>query len=206
MVPEDQIPSWASVITFQRLAPIILSFGGLTYGILTGRSLPTSAFYGIIGAVLGMLVAMLLAPRQAPQEKSQASDLSVQEFSDLADETKENAATVLFTRLRSALDEGATGLLIAGSLLAGAQRLVSLINTTGIGITLSSMIVSGGGDSLLLVSLIVAAICMVLGMGIPTTAAYVLVAATLAPALVSAGLKPISAHMFVFYYATLSVI
>src|SRR5690625_2653277 len=208
MVPEDQIPSWASVITFQRLAPIILSFGGLTYGILTGRSLPTSAFYGIIGAVLGMLVAMLLAPRQAPQEKNQdsASDLSFQEFSDLTDETKENTATVLFTRLRSALDEGATGLIIVGVLLAGAQILVSLINTTGIGITLSSMIVSGGGDSLLLVGLIVAAICMVLGMGIPTTAAYVLVAATLAPALVSAGLKPISAHMFVFYYATLSVI
>src|SRR5699024_1147028 len=42
--------------------------------------------------------------------------------------------------------------------------------------------------------------------GIPTTAAYVLVAATLAPALVEAGVAPITAHMFVFYYATLSVI
>src|SRR5690625_1880467 len=151
---------------------------------------------------------MLLAPRQSPQEKTQdsTSDLSFPDLTNLQTSNKENAALVLFTRLRTALDEGATVLIIVGVLLAGAQILVSLINTTGIGITLSSMIVSGGGDSLLLVSLIVAAICMVLGMGIPTTAAYVLVAATLAPALVSAGLKPISAHMFVFYYATLSVI
>src|SRR5699024_5344624 len=134
MVPEDQIPSWASVITFQRLAPIILSFGGLTYGVLIGRSLPTSAFYCIIGAGVEMLIAMRVARRQEPQEQSQDNDLSIQECSDLADETKENAATVLFTRLRSALDEGATGLIIVGVLLAGAQILVSLINTTGIGI------------------------------------------------------------------------
>ncbi len=43
-------------------------------------------------------------------------------------------------------------------------------------------------------------------MGIPTTAAYVLVASVLAPALTKAGLPAIAAHMFVFYFATISVI
>ena len=47
---------------------------------------------------------------------------------------------------------------------------------------------------------------MIMGMGIPTTAAYVLVAAVLAPALIKMGIAPIVAHLFVFYYATLSVI
>ena len=47
---------------------------------------------------------------------------------------------------------------------------------------------------------------MIMGMGIPTTAAYVLVAAVLAPALMKVGVAPIVAHLFVFYYATLSVI
>lgn len=205
MVPKEQIPSWASVITIQRLAPIVLSFGGLAYGVLIGRSLPTSAFYGIIGAIAGMLIALLFAPKRSIQIVSQENEI-FQESLDLSETVKASAGALFLARLRSALDEGATGLIIVGVLLAGAQILVSLINTTGIGITLSSMIVSGGGDSLFLVALIVAAICMVLGMGIPTTAAYVLVAATLAPALVSAGLEPISAHMFVFYYATLSVI
>jgi TRAP-type uncharacterized transport system fused permease subunit len=58
----------------------------------------------------------------------------------------------------------------------------------------------------LMIGLVVALVCMVMGMGIPTTAAYVLVAATLAPALVKIGVSPLAAHMFVFYYATLSVI
>ena len=47
---------------------------------------------------------------------------------------------------------------------------------------------------------------MIMGMGIPTTAAYVLVAAVLAPAMIKVGIVPLVSHMFVFYYATLSVI
>ena len=53
---------------------------------------------------------------------------------------------------------------------------------------------------------VAAAVCLVIGMGMPTTAAYVLVAAVLAPALTKVGIEPIVAHMFVFYYATISVI
>jgi TRAP-type uncharacterized transport system fused permease subunit len=45
-----------------------------------------------------------------------------------------------------------------------------------------------------------------MGMGLPTTAAYVLVAAVLAPAMTAVGVDPLAAHMFVFYYATISVI
>lgn len=193
-VPEDQIPRWSSILTVDRLAPIILSLGGLTIGILRGNSLPTAAFYGIVGAIAGMVVAGL-APRaqgagDAAGDKTAPSSL----------------LKTLPAQIRAALDEGATGLIIVGILLAGAQVLVSMINMTGVGVTLSSMIVGDGGASLLWIGLIVAIVCMILGMGIPTTAAYVLVAATLAPALVDAGVSAITAHMFVFYYATLSVI
>ena len=45
-----------------------------------------------------------------------------------------------------------------------------------------------------------------MGMGLPTTAAYVLVAAVLAPALTAVGVDPLAAHLFVFYFATISVI
>lgn len=81
-----------------------------------------------------------------------------------------------------------------------------MINLTGIGVTLSSLIVDLAGNSLFMVALIVAAVCLVMGMGIPTTAAYVLVAAVLAPALTGAGVEPLAAHMFVFCLATISVI
>jgi TRAP transporter 4TM/12TM fusion protein len=194
-VPDDQIPPWKAILRVDRLASIVLSIGGLVIGILRGVSLQTAAFYGIVGAVAGMFVAALVlqwqASRQTPRPDITQSP---------------GIFTPIARQFRTALDEGATGLIIVGILLAGAQILVSMINLTGVGVTLSSMIVGEGDAPVLIIGLVVALVCMVMGMGIPTTAAYVLVAATLAPALVKIGVSPIAAHMFVFYYATLSVI
>ena len=194
-VPDDQIPPWRAILRVDRLASIILSIGGLTIGILRGVSLQTAAFYGIAGAVLGMFVAAI-ALRLRPPTTSP----------DKAEGHRESMLAPIVRQFRSALDEGATGLIVVGILLAGAQILVSMINLTGVGVTLSSMIVGEGNAPVLMIGLVVALVCMVMGMGIPTTAAYVLVAATLAPALIKIGVDPLAAHMFVFYYATLSVI
>ncbi|HEY9094465.1 MAG TPA: TRAP transporter fused permease subunit [Hydrogenophaga sp.] len=183
-VPEDQIPAWSSILRLHRLAPIVCALAGLGIGIVNGNSLQTSAFYGIVGAVIGLLLGRIR----------------------LGGTGEHTAPESVFKQLHTAIDEGASGLVVVGILLAGAQILVSMINLTGIGVTLSSMIVGDGGSHLLLIGLVVALVCMVMGMGIPTTAAYVLVAATLAPALIKVGVSPLAAHMFVFYFATLSVI
>ncbi len=183
-VPDDQIPSWASVLKPHRLAPIICAFAGLGYGIFNGNSIQTAAFFGIVGTLIGLGLGRLLQLRGADRDdQPPVTDL-----------------------LRSALNDGARSLVVVGILLAGAQILVSMINLTGIGVTLSTMIIGDGASSVLVVGLIVGLICMIMGMGIPTTAAYVLVAATLAPALVKVGISALAAHMFVFYFATLSVI
>jgi len=81
-----------------------------------------------------------------------------------------------------------------------------MVNLTGVGVSLSSLIVALAKDSAPLVAVIVAAICLILGMGLPTTAAYVLVAGVLAPAMIAVGIDPLAAHLFVFYFATISVI
>lgn len=194
-VPDDQIPRWRAILRVDRLASIVLSIAGLAFGILQGMSLQTAAFYGVTGAVAGMFVAVIAQRLQRSSDKeASTTEKSVNMFKPILRQT------------RSALDEGATGLIIVGILLAGAQILVTMINLTGVGVTLSSMIVGDGNAHVLVIGLVVALVCMVMGMGIPTTAAYVLVAATLAPALIKIGVSPIAAHMFVFYYATLSVI
>ncbi len=194
-VPDDQIPKWKSILRVDRLASIVLSISGLTIGILQGMSLQTAAFYGIAGAVAGMFVAAVAQRLQSSSDEKES-----------ATENHPSILKPILRQARTALDEGATGLIIVGILLAGAQILVSMINLTGVGVTLSSMIVGDGNAPVLVIGLVVALVCMVMGMGIPTTAAYVLVAATLAPALIKIGVSPIAAHMFVFYYATLSVI
>lgn len=178
IVDEESIPSWPTILRWRRLLPVMAALGGLFFGILTGRSVQTAAFIGIAALLLAFVLVSIGSNR--PKD--------------------------MFRQMLAALDDAGRGLVIIGILLAGAQILVAMINLTGIGVTLSSLIVTLAGNSVVLVAIIVGLICIVIGMGLPTTAAYVLVAAVLAPALTSVGVKPLAAHMFVFYFATISVI
>jgi len=178
LVPEDELPSWSEILKLRRVLPIVAALLGLGIGIFMGRSVATSAFYGIGG----LLVAFVATSYGALSAKTMAH------------------------RVLAGIADAGKGMVIIGVLLAGAQILVSMINLTGIGVTLSSLIVSFAGDSTVLVAIVVGLVCMVMGMGLPTTAAYVLVAAVLAPAMTAVGVEPLTAHLFVFYFATISVI
>jgi TRAP-type uncharacterized transport system fused permease subunit len=63
-----------------------------------------------------------------------------------------------------------------------------------------------GGESILTILLLTAAVSFMLGMGLPTSAAYLLLAVLVAPALTRLGMEPIVAHMFIFYYGLVSAI
>lgn len=83
---------------------------------------------------------------------------------------------------------------------------VGIIAMTGLGLKLSNLIMALGESSLLLSLVAAMVVTIILGMGVPTTAAYMIGSATLAPALIGLGLAPFGAHMFIFYYAALSAI
>ncbi|WP_319409404.1 TRAP transporter fused permease subunit [uncultured Desulfosarcina sp.] len=178
-LPDADVPPWKDILYWRRLTPVVVALGALFVGIFRGNAIQTAAFYGMAAALIAFPVTRI----KSPADLLPAMDQITKAFKD-----------------------SSRGLLIIGILLAGAQIMVAMINMTGLGITLSSLIVSLGGDSVFLVAFIVAVVCMIMGMGIPTTAAYVLVAAVLAPAMIKMGIAPIVAHLFVFYYATLSVI
>jgi TRAP-type uncharacterized transport system fused permease subunit len=80
------------------------------------------------------------------------------------------------------------------------------VNLTGVGVAVTSAILEVADGNLILIALIMAVVCLIAGMGLPTSAAYVLVAAVFAPVLIQQGLEPITVHLFVLYYAVLSVI
>lgn len=100
----------------------------------------------------------------------------------------------------------AASILDMASLLAGAQISITLISLTGIGVKLSDVIVTLGQGNLFLCLLLSMLVCILLGMGLPTTAAYVLAASVLAPALISLGMDKLVAHLFVFYFSTMATI
>jgi len=89
---------------------------------------------------------------------------------------------------------------------AVAGCVIGLLNITGLALGLGLSLVKLGENSVPLLLIAVAVICIVLGMGLPTTGVYLLVALLAAPPLVKLGVPPMAAHMFVFFFGCLSMI
>ncbi len=89
---------------------------------------------------------------------------------------------------------------------AAAGLVIGTINLTGTGLKISSFIISISGGNVMLALFLTAIVALIMGMGLPTTAAYIVVGTMAAPALVQMGLLPLSAHLFVFYFAIISAI
>jgi TRAP transporter 4TM/12TM fusion protein len=100
--------------------------------------------------------------------------------------------------------EVAQGMVQMTIVCAAAGFIVGLVAYTGIGVSLAQGLVGAAGGNLLLLALFTALASLVLGMGMPATACYILVAVLMAPALVTAGVTPLLAHLFVFYFGNLS--
>jgi TRAP transporter 4TM/12TM fusion protein len=90
--------------------------------------------------------------------------------------------------------------------VAAAGVVIGVLNLTGLGLMLSSAIVQLSGGHLWALLVLTAIVSFVLGMGLPTSAAYLLLAVLVGPALTRSGMEPIVAHMFIFYYGLVSAI
>lgn len=89
---------------------------------------------------------------------------------------------------------------------ACAGIIVGVLALTGLGLRFSSMLFSVAGNSELLALVFAMLISIILGMGMPTTAAYAVAGSVVAPGLINLGIEPLFAHMFVFYFAVMSAI
>ncbi|MEK3934849.1 TRAP transporter permease [Sporosarcina sp. FSL W7-1349] len=114
--------------------------------------------------------------------------------------------TVDWKFLSNALMDGAKGMLLTTVACATAGIVVGVINLTGIGVTLTTLMVNLGQSSLFLTLLVTMVACVIMGMGLPPTAAYILLGVLTAPALIKLGVPVLAAHMFVFYFSCLAPI
>jgi TRAP transporter 4TM/12TM fusion protein len=89
---------------------------------------------------------------------------------------------------------------------ACAGIIVGVIGLTGVGLRFSSLLLSVADTSQFLALLFAMGISLMLGMGMPTTAAYAVAASVVAPGLIRLGIEPLVAHFFVFYFAVVSAI
>jgi len=94
--------------------------------------------------------------------------------------------------------------LVAMSVLAGI--VIGGLQLSGLTFKFSLMLSDAGSGSLMLMLALTAVACIILGLGMPTTVIYVMLAVLIAPALVELGVQPIAAHFFIFYFGMLSMI
>jgi TRAP transporter 4TM/12TM fusion protein len=92
------------------------------------------------------------------------------------------------------------------SIILCASIIIGVLGITGLGVKITSLILSGSGGMLWPALLLTAIACLILGMEVPTTAAYVICVSIAGPALMDLGLEPLQAHLFVFWFALLSTI
>lgn len=127
------------------------------------------------------------------------------------------ATTIVIAALRAAtrmglklmlegLNEAAQTTIVATVACAAAGLVVGVINLTGLGLRLSSQLINLSHGYVFVALVLVMITCVILGMGMPTVAAYVITAAIGAPVLENFGVSPAAAHLFILYYAVLSLI
>jgi len=111
-----------------------------------------------------------------------------------------------FKNLLTGLESTGRALLDIGVITATAGLVIGVLSLMGLGFTLSGILVNlSGGNAFLLLSL-AAITCFILGMGMPTTAAYVVLAVLVVPALTQLGVVPLAAHLFLLFFAKASMI
>jgi TRAP transporter 4TM/12TM fusion protein len=108
--------------------------------------------------------------------------------------------------IRSMLIEGGKDGLAVTVSCAGIGIIIGGISATGLGVKFSQAIISIGEGNLFLALVMAAACCLVIGMGLPTAASYLMVVYIAAPAVTQLGLTVLTAHLFIFYYACMSAI
>jgi TRAP transporter 4TM/12TM fusion protein len=166
-----------------RLGPVLLERGHLFLPLviiigvlLAGYSAPYAALCGILSVVPTALL-----------RKSSRQGLTVR--------------TVL-----EGLEAGARNTVPVALACACAGMVVGVITLTGLGIDFTGLVLAAAQNTLLLALVLTMAAGIILGMGMPTTPAYIVQVALLVPAIVKLGVPVEAAHMFAFYFAILSAI
>jgi TRAP transporter 4TM/12TM fusion protein len=111
-----------------------------------------------------------------------------------------------FKSCLAALREGAEQTVPVAMACASAGIVIGIVLQTGLALRFTSFLIDLAAGHLILALLITMVAGIILGMGMPTTPAYIMQAALLIPAIIKLGVPPLAAHMFAFYFSCLSAV
>jgi len=159
-------------IDFRALAQFIVPIATFLFGFKIGLSETYAGFWGVVA----LTVVYLFTGYGALGDRCQ--------------------------NLLKGVIQGGRSLMLIAVLAGAAQIVVGMIGLTGVGLSITQLVSNMSEGAPVLALLLVGGVIIVMSMGMPTTAAYVLGISVGAPVLLGSGLTPLAAHMFVFYFAS----
>ena len=184
----DQLPTWKLLARdCYLIIPLVLLVWLVSSG---AKTMSHSAAYSILAAVAVGLVNFFLTRRRgsedaAPQSAGKAAIGSL----------KDSALSAV-----DSLEAGAKGAITVAVACAMAGIIAGCITVTGLASILINAIVQLAGNATFIGLILTMICCIILGMGVPTTANYCIMASTCAPILIKMGYPLVAAHFFVFYF------
>ena len=109
-------------------------------------------------------------------------------------------------KIIDALDRGGRNLIMIGCACAGAGLIISVVVNTGLGLQFSNLVISAAKGVYLIALFFIMISAIILGMGLPATAAYVLAVSVGGPTLIELGGDVLQVHLFVFYFAIMACV
>ena len=182
---KDELPKWSFLAkNVYLMIPLVLLVWLVSSG---ARTMAFSAAVSIIAALVigfvNFLVTALTERKDEPKGKV------------IVDVLKKTATSTV-----DSLHAGAKGAVTVAVACAIAGLIAGCITVTGLASILINAIVQLAGNATIIGLLLTMICCIILGMGVPTTANYCIMAATCAPILIKLGFSQVAAHFFVFYF------
>ncbi len=177
-MPKSQLPNFKKVMKagFHYLIPVV----AIIYFLIKGYSPLKAGLYAIITVVAVTVLKSILI-------RGESSRFVWGDFPE-------------------AFEQGAKNVIEVAVACGAAGIIIGVVSLTGIGLRFSSIIIALAGGSKILGLFFTMLTAIILGMGLPTVAAYIIQAALIVPALVGMGLPLLAAHLFAFYFAIISAV
>ncbi|MDI3548580.1 MAG: hypothetical protein PWR10_2232 [Halanaerobiales bacterium] len=153
---------------------------------------------------LGVLIYLLIFLRYSPMRAGIFTIITLLTISIIQFIIREKRFPL--QEILRAMEKGVKTAIPVATACATAGIVIGVVSLTGLGVRFSQLIISISGGNLILALFFVMIACIILGMGLPTTAAYIITATLGVPALVKLGVPLMAAHLFVFYFAIISFI
>ena len=187
-IPMSELPKWK---VLARDCYLIIPLVLLVWLVASGtKTMSHSAAYSILAAIaVGAVNFFLMAKRGENEQAPMAAGAAM----------AHSGKRTFFSAVDS-LEAGAKGAITVAVACAMAGIIAGCITVTGLASILINAIVQLAGNATIIGLLLTMLCCIILGMGVPTTANYCIMASTCAPILIQLGFPVVAAHFFVFYF------